>query len=222
MDGLILINCNSQTTGWMEWAYHKVNMKQLKKVRHVPDSVVEYLIWHHLGSLGSLGSPTSRGLDVVSLASIYRQYFATQVNPCNLSLLEQTYANRTDLHLSRDMATNGKPMHGQSSRTLKMPVLNMVGDYSPHVEATVTFNGRLDPTQCTWMKVGDSGMVLEEQPQKVAEAMKLFLQGLGHTLRPSRSQSVTTTPTKLNLQLKGYETPLVQLKVRNIHEDLTV
>ncbi len=32
-------------------------------------------------------------------------------------------------------------------RTLKMPVLNMVGDHSPHIDATVNFNGRLDPAK---------------------------------------------------------------------------
>jgi hypothetical protein len=32
------------------------------------------------------------------------------------------------------------------------------------------------------MKIQDAGMILEEQPAKVAEAVKLFLQGLGHTV----------------------------------------
>ena len=36
-------------------------------------------------------------------------------------------------------------------------------------------------------------MVLEEQPAKVAEAVKLFLQGLGHTLAKRRSSSSSKT-----------------------------
>ena len=67
----------------------------------------------------------------------------------------------------------------------------MTGDQSPHVDATVVFNGRLQPNKCTWMKFQDSAMVLEEQPAKVAEAVKLFLQGLGHTLAKRRSSSKT-------------------------------
>jgi len=114
---------------------------------------------------------------------------------------------------------NGKPFIGQVSKSLQMPVLNIVGDHSPHVEATVTLNGRLDPAKCTWMKIGEAGMVLEEQPNKVAEAIRLFIQGLGHTLKTSnafpRSQSACATPTKLTLPLKGFETPLVQLKVNS-------
>ena len=36
------------------------------------------------------------------------------------------------------------------------------------------------------LQVCDAGMVLEEQPAKVAEAMKLFLQGLGHSITLAR------------------------------------
>ena len=32
-------------------------------------------------------------------------------------------------------------------------------------------------------------MVLEEQPSKVAEAVKLFLQGLGYIMRPRKAAS---------------------------------
>ena len=39
--------------------------------------------------------------------------------------------------------------------------------------------------RCTWMKIQDSGMIIEEQPTKVVEAMKLFLQGLGYNLKKS-------------------------------------
>jgi hypothetical protein len=55
------------------------------------------------------------------------------------------------------------------------------------------------------MKIQDAAMILEEQPAKVAEALGLFLQGLGYTLRRvgqasknrnQRSSSVTATPYK--------------------------
>ena len=118
-------------------------------------------------------------------------------------MLLQAYMARNDLGLAREMASNGKPMFG-ASRTLKMPVINMTGDQSPHVDATVVFNGRLQPNRCTWMKIQDAAMILEEQPAKGGEAVKLFLQGLGYTLRrvgqasssnrSQRSSSVTSTP----------------------------
>jgi dienelactone hydrolase len=56
------------------------------------------------------------------------------------------------LNLAREIAANGKELLG-ATRALKSPVLNMTGDHSPHVDATVAFNGRLQPNRCTWMKI---------------------------------------------------------------------
>lgn len=179
VEGLVLVNCSSTSSGWLEWAHHKVNMQQLKKANSIPDSVVDHLLWYHLGSL------TGRGLDTLSLASIYRQHFTNHLSPPNLAGLIHSYLTRTDLGLARDLSPMGKTLHG-GHRSLSMPVLNIVGDQSPHIDATVTLNGRLDPALATWMKVGEAGMVLEEQPAKVAEAMLLFLQGLGYSLTLAR------------------------------------
>ena len=87
---------------------------------------------------------------------IFRQYFSSGgsegPNGKNLALLLHSYVQRTDLNLAREIAPNGKELLG-TSRALKTPVLNMTGDHSPHVEATVAFNGRLQPNRCTWMKI---------------------------------------------------------------------
>ena len=56
----------------------KVNMQQLKKASVIPDSVVDHLLWYHLGSLNG------RGLDTLSLASIYRQHFTNNLSPANM------------------------------------------------------------------------------------------------------------------------------------------
>ncbi|XP_023330222.1 protein NDRG3 [Eurytemora carolleeae] len=100
-----------------------------------------------------------------------------------------------------------------------MPVLNIVGDNSPHIEATVNFNGRLDPARCTWMKMQEAGMVLEEQPIKVAEAIRLFLQGLGYTLS-TRSRSVTSSPLKLSAVGERRVEP--NLESLNFNENLKI
>ena len=146
--------------------------------------------------LGRNDTSENRNLETVSLASIYKQHFSCEVNSRNLCLLLQTYMHRSDINLAREInATNGKPLFG-ATRTLKVPVLNMTGDRSPHVDATVAFNGRLQPNKCTWMKIQDCAMVLEEQPGKVAEAVKLFVQGLGYIFKPKKSQSATSTPMR--------------------------
>ena len=44
---------------------------------------------------------------------------------------------------------------------IRCPVMLVVGESSPHQDDTVEFNGRLDPTNSTWMKVGvRPGLVL--------------------------------------------------------------
>jgi len=207
VDGLILINCNSQNAGWVEWVYNKINLKTLKKQQRpecssnlaLPDTVVDYLIWYHLGRPDAEG----RALDAISVSSIYKQYFnaggSEGPNCKNLAAFLQSYVQRSDLNLAREIAPNGKVLYGASSRALKSPVLNMTGDHSPHVEATVAFNGRLQPNKTTWMKIQDAAMILEEQPSKVAEAVKLFLQGLGYTTVRStkiRASSLAGTPVK--------------------------
>ena len=93
-----------------------------------------------------------------------------------------SYNSRNTLKLARDIAANGKTILG-ANRTLKMSVLNIVGEFSPSLEQPVNFNGKLDPELCTWMKINEAGLVVVEQVEKVAQSLVLFLQGLGYTLR---------------------------------------
>ena len=65
----------------------------------------------------------------------------------------------------------------------QVPVLNVVGAYSPFVDETVTLNGKLNPSSTNWLKIQDCAMVVEEQPSKVAEAFRLFMQGQGYCLK---------------------------------------
>ncbi|KAJ0184073.1 hypothetical protein K1T71_000496 [Dendrolimus kikuchii] len=158
VDLLALINCTSGAAGWIEWAYQKMNSRSLRS-RGMTQAVLDYLMWHHFGRF-----PEERSCDLVQM---YRTYFTRSINPTNLAMFIDSYVRRTDLGISRDSAT------------LKVPVLNITGALSPHVEDTVRFNGRLNPNNSTWMKISDSAMVLEEQPAKVSEAFRLFLQGEG-------------------------------------------
>ena len=67
--------------------------------------------------------------------------------------------------------------------SLQIPVLNVVGAFSPFVDETVQLNGKLNPANVNWMKIQDSSMVIEEQPGKIAEAFRLFMQGQGYCLK---------------------------------------
>lgn len=83
------------------------------------------------------------------LVQVYKTYFEHHVNPTNLALFIDSYIRRTDLNIVREL----EPSKRKNSQTLSMPVMNITGALSPHVDDTVTLNGRLDPTNSTWMKV---------------------------------------------------------------------
>lgn len=83
------------------------------------------------------------------LVQVYKTYFEHHVNPTNLALFIDSYIRRTDLNIVREL----EPSKRKNSQTLNMAVMNITGALSPHVEDTVTLNGRLDPTNSTWMKV---------------------------------------------------------------------
>lgn len=169
---LCLVNCASTQAGWIEWGYQKLNARHLRS-KGMTQGVMDYLMWHHFGR-----NTEERNHDLVQ---VYKSYFEKNVNPTNLSLFIDSYVKRTDLNIHRDHHAPTDP-HGKEKHTLQMPVLNVVGALSPHIDDTVTLNGRLDPTKSSWMKISDCGMVLEEQPAKVSEAFRLFLQGEGYAV----------------------------------------
>ncbi|CAH1187836.1 unnamed protein product [Phyllotreta striolata] len=166
VSALCLVNCVSTQAGWIEWGYQKLNARHLRS-KGMTQGVLDYLMWHHFGR-----QTEERNHDLVQ---VYKSYFERNVNPTNLALFIDSYVRRTDLNIHREMDPTKK-----KNSTLSMPVINITGSMSPHMEDTVTFNGRLDPTNSSWMKISDGGMVLEEQPGKVSEAFRLFLQGEGY------------------------------------------
>ncbi|XP_034936596.1 protein NDRG3 isoform X1 [Chelonus insularis] len=167
VNALCLINCVSTQAGWIEWGYQKLNVRHLRS-QGMTQGVLDYLMWHHFGR-----GTEERNHDLVQ---VYTNYFERKVNPINLALFIDSYVRRTDLNITREL----DPTRKKEGSTLSVPVINITGALSPHVDDTVTLNGRLDPTNSSWMKISDCGMVLEEQPGKVSEAFRLFLQGEGY------------------------------------------
>ncbi|KAF7488628.1 Protein NDRG3 [Sarcoptes scabiei] len=199
VDGLFLINPTSTQASWAEWIYQRINIYYLgSAIQNFSQSMQDYLLWHHFGTLTE-----NRNRDLIQ---VYRTYFSGR-NHCarNLALFLDSYIKRSDLNIVR----------GNKSKNFNCSVLIICGALSPHVEDTVTMNSRLNPENSTWMKLSDCGMVLEEQPQKVSEAFRLFLQGLGYALTAferrrsralSRSQSEDDSSQKMHI----VENPIAQ------------
>lgn len=166
VDCLLLVNATSNQAGWIEWGYQKRNVRHLANYG-ITAAVMDYLMWHHFGSMVD-----QRAHDLVAM---YRTYFENDINSANLGSLAEQYIARTDINLTR------------MGDTLKVPVLNIVGSMAPFIEETVTLNGRLEPSKTNWIKIADVAMVLDERPDKVCEAFRLFLQGQGYCLNIRKS-----------------------------------
>jgi hypothetical protein len=112
-----------------------------------------------------------------------------QLNPHNLSLLIESYVNRGEIRISREVRES-QP---------KCQIAIICGDFSPQITIndSVLTNAKLDPAKTTWMKMSDAGMVLEEKPFQVARVLRLFLQGIGYTLKSYERQRALMSGTSM-------------------------
>ncbi|XP_076331640.1 protein NDRG3-like [Tachypleus tridentatus] len=204
VDGLFFINCTSTVAGWTEWGYQKLNSMCLRS-SGMTSSPLEYLLWHHFGNITEDNN--------YDLVQAYSQYFTKVVNPYNLSLFIDSYIRRTDLQIQRELDNTKR----KSERRFKSGVLLMSGALSPHLDDTIEMNGRLDPSNSTWMKISDCGMVMEEQPGKVAEVLRLFLQGLGFAPTISTRGAILTRKRPLEEENVG-----VGDQVSNFHQEVHI
>ncbi|XP_066065254.1 protein NDRG2-like [Chamaea fasciata] len=169
VEGLVLLNLNPRAKGWMDWAASKLS--------GLTTSTNE-MILSHLFTQDELvaAPPPVRRL---------REHLAATPNA---ALLWAMYSSRGDLGLEKSGAGS-----------LNCPVLLVVGDNSPHEDAVVECNAKLDPTQTSFLKMADGGGQPQiAQPGRLTEAMKYFLQGMGYMaasamtrLSRSRTGSVT-------------------------------
>lgn len=174
VEGLILHNPCVSKASWTEWAFQKKNIRAIKNNNRsslLPESVQEFLMWYHFGET------TEERIDSSKEAmQLYRSVIrGIQINPYNLSLLVESFISRDDLAISR-VDRNSQP---------KCPAVLVVGAYSTQmtINESVYANSKLDPANTTWIKLSDCGMPLEEKPGDMARVMRLFLQGLGYTLK---------------------------------------
>ncbi|XP_019638254.1 PREDICTED: protein NDRG3-like isoform X2 [Branchiostoma belcheri] len=208
IDGLVLINTVCTAVGWTEWAYQKWNNWYLFS-NQMTEGTVDYLLWHYFGSKTMAGHH--------DLVHAYRENLVRSVNPVNLAMFVDSYIKRNDMGLHREV----DPAKKKVQKTIKCPVLLVGGDYSPHIDDVVEMNSRLDPVETQWIKMADcGGMVLEEQPGKMCEAFKLFLQGMGYipcvpsmsALTRSRSGSVHSRSSDVSVPQSPSDTLLESLQ----------
>ncbi|KAM6959178.1 protein NDRG1a, partial [Aplochiton taeniatus] len=159
VEGLVLININPCAEGWMGWA--------AQKITGWAQAMPEMIITHLFGK-----EEIHNNHDLIAT---YRHHI-NEMNQFNLHNFVKSYNSRRDLEIER-------PVPGGTIivRTLKCPSLLVVGDSSPAVEAVVECNTKLDPTKTTLLKMADCGGLPQvDQPGKLTEALKYFIQGMGY------------------------------------------
>ncbi|KAM6946273.1 protein NDRG4 isoform 1-T1 [Aplochiton taeniatus] len=158
VEGLVLLNIDPNGKGWIDWAAGKIS----GLTSALPDTVLP-----HLFSQEELMNNTE-------LVQSYRQQINNTVNQFNLQLFWNMYNSRRDLEMNR----SGTVIN---AKTLRCPVMLVVGDNAPAEEGVVECNSKLDPTKTTFLKMADSGGLPQlTQPGKLTEAFKYFLQGMGY------------------------------------------
>ncbi|PWA24761.1 hypothetical protein CCH79_00010156, partial [Gambusia affinis] len=177
VEGLVLLNIDPNGKGWIDWAASKLS----GLTSTIPDTVLP-----HLFSQDEMVNNTE-------LVQSYRQQITNSINHQNLQLFWNMYNSRRDLEMNRGGTTI-------NAKTLKCPVMLVVGDNAPAEEGVVECNSKLDPTNTTFLKMADSGGLPQlTQPGKLTEAFKYFLQGMGYMpsasmtrLARSRTASLTS------------------------------
>uniref|UniRef100_A0A8C8B3J7 NDRG family member 4 n=1 Tax=Otus sunia TaxID=257818 RepID=A0A8C8B3J7_9STRI len=142
VEGLVLMNIDPNGKGWIDWAASKLS----GLTSTLPDTVLS-----HLFSQEELVNNTE-------LVQSYRQQIGSVVNQFNLQLFLNMYNSRRDLDINR-------PGTVPNAKTLRCPVMLVVGDNAPAEEGVMADSG---------------GLPQVTQPGKLTEAFKYFLQGMGY------------------------------------------
>ncbi|CAF0970633.1 unnamed protein product [Adineta ricciae] len=167
--GLILVNCITRGVGWLEGFSLKWPTKDIPEQRWT-SSLLNYLIWYHLGSESQSSQP--------DLVAALRDHLENNINVKNAIKLLNAFLKRIAIPLKRSPDGN---KHGNAALTLKCSVVNITGFSSPHKEDVIDTHDRCDPATSSYVEFSDcGGAILEEQPAKMAETIRLFLQGLGY------------------------------------------
>ncbi|XP_065148538.1 protein NDRG1a isoform X1 [Paramisgurnus dabryanus] len=170
VEGLLLININPCAEGWMDWAAHKIS----GWTHAMPDMIISHLFGKE---------EIQHNHDLISR---YRHHIVNEMNQFNLQLFIKAYSSRRDLEIERPV-----PGGHVNARTLKSPALLVVGDSSPAVDAVVECNTKMDPTKTTLLKMADCGGLPQvDQPAKLTEAFKYFIQGMGYMPAASMTRLV--------------------------------
>ncbi|TNN02360.1 protein NDRG1-like [Takifugu flavidus] len=180
VEGLVLINIDPNSKGLMNSVANKIT----EWTHTLPDTIITQLFGKE---------EIENNHDLIAT---YRHYITATMNQANVSQFLRSYNSRNALEVERPI-----PGGNINARTLRCPTLLVVGDNSPVVEAVVDCNAKLNPTKSTLLKMADCGGLPQvDQPAKMIEAIKYFIQGMGYLSYASmtRLRSRTTSSSSIS------------------------
>lgn len=161
--GLILIHCTSTVAGVMEYFRDKLINWKLTNVGMNP-TAEQYLVFHKFGR--SLEEQLERSENKEKVIMEYQHKLRSTINPKNLRRYVETFLNRTDL---------SEILESQ----LKTDVMLVSGNLASHLHTVHTMANHLNKTKSTLVLIDGVGDVLNEAPEKFAQNLVLYVQGLG-------------------------------------------
>ena len=154
------LECNICSPIFFQVSSHYLKGKGMTKFTE------DYLLWHYFGK-----SDQQQHSDLIT---VVRDHLHRIKHTRNLALFIDSFVKRSAITINR-------PVVGSRQESAYPNSLLICGNQSPFLDDTVDLNSKLDPRVTQWIKVSDAtGMVLDEQPTVVLNALILFLQGLGH------------------------------------------
>ncbi|XP_063964113.1 uncharacterized protein ZK1073.1-like isoform X1 [Lytechinus pictus] len=157
---LCLLECTTTTAGFSEWGSEKVASWQLKHGHKMTANAEKYILWHHLGR-------RTHSPEYVDIVKQYHENLYKMMNAHNLGLFIDSFCNRTDInHHLKDFS---------------LPLLLVTGKKSPHAhEVEKIYESLPSKKNSSFLIPNDvGGDIKEENPDRLAESLQLFLQGVG-------------------------------------------
>lgn len=193
--GLVLVHPTSTTAGVMEQIKDKIIDWKLGTVGHNP-TATQYLIFH------KFGKDLVQATDKQKAMEEFKEKLHKEINPRNLWCFVESFMNRTDIS-------------GLLEENLKCDTLLIVGDNSSFVHTTETMHQHANKAKTSILRIDDVGDVLGEAPEKVAQSMLLFCQGIGlltsiSFIERTRTSSEGDRCSASNLDMEGYDRPNVK------------
>lgn len=187
--GCVLIHCTGTTAGVMESLKDKVMNWKLEQIGMNP-STEAYLCLHRFGSTTPEFEKAENKEQLQKVIESFQESLRSKINPRNLKRFVQAFMRRSNIADQVEKIKCRVMMVTGSKASFNHTVHNLFA----------RMRERLDKKECDILEVDGVANVLEEKPERFAESLLYFLQGMGLVggvpmPRVQRSASIDSTGT---------------------------